>query len=469
MKQLLFLTTLAISPAALGQCPLNMLINAVPQCDGVHVYVAFTGTQPTPPYQVNMMVGPNQVLDMGFDATGYTYVQAWNGTTSFGNVDVAVYDALGCQGTMSWTGNLSRVESTAEWSTEVNCTTGLWTLRWTNANDACGNVGDHYIAFPPYGGTVSNMCTQESATTWRWTAPLSPPGSNAAIDWINGLGPVTFNCPNGSVQCWSPTQQLITLPYVQPGDCGVNVILKAALLGPMQSNGNMSMAMRTAGLVPLTEPYTALGYGYVGSPSLAPVPSFYMTSFNIVDWVVIELRNASNPSVLVFSRPAFIRDNGSIVDIAYYIQGTGWFDPNINFPVPAGNYHIAIRHRNHLGIMTASPVALADEPSTVDFRVATTPTFGTNARVQVGNVWCLWSGDVTFNGVVKYVGANNDRDPILAAIGSIPTAMLTGQYRAEDVNLDGVVKYVGANNDRDPILQNIGGTTPTNTRTQQLP
>jgi hypothetical protein len=32
-----------------------------------------------------------------------------------------------------------------------------------------------------------------------------------------------------------------------------------------------------------------------------------------------------------------------------------------------------------------------------------------------------------------------------------------------------VVKYAGANNDRDIILQTIGGTVPTAVRVQQLP
>jgi len=35
--------------------------------------------------------------------------------------------------------------------------------------------------------------------------------------------------------------------------------------------------------------------------------------------------------------------------------------------------------------------------------------------------------------------------------------------------MDGLVKYTGAGNDRDPILTNIGGVVPTNTRPQQLP
>jgi len=38
-----------------------------------------------------------------------------------------------------------------------------------------------------------------------------------------------------------------------------------------------------------------------------------------------------------------------------------------------------------------------------------------------------------------------------------------------DMNLDIIIKYIGANNDRDPILTAVGGSTPANTRVQQLP
>jgi hypothetical protein len=50
----------------------------------------------------------------------------------------------------------------------------------------------------------------------------------------------------------------------------------------------------------------------------------------------------------------------------------------------------------------------------------------------------------------------------------VPTASAVG-YLDEDVDLNGVVRYTGAANDRDPLLQNIGGSVPTNTREQQLP
>ncbi len=70
---------------------------------------------------------------------------------------------------------------------------------------------------------------------------------------------------------------------------------------------------------------------------------------------------------------------------------------------------------------------------------------------------------------VKYVGAGNDRDPILVAVGSTtPNAVVAG-YRSEDVSLDGLVKYTGAGNDRDAQLISVGSTSPTTTRWEQLP
>ena len=70
---------------------------------------------------------------------------------------------------------------------------------------------------------------------------------------------------------------------------------------------------------------------------------------------------------------------------------------------------------------------------------------------------------------LKYTGANNDRDPILVAVGgSVPTATAVG-YRLEDVTMDGTTKYTGAGNDRDPILVNVGGSVPTSVRSEQLP
>ncbi|MBX2978024.1 MAG: hypothetical protein KF905_01915 [Flavobacteriales bacterium] len=120
--------------------------------------------------------------------------------------------------------------------------------------------------------------------------------------------------------------------------------------------------------------------------------------------------------------------------------------------------------------MTAQAIPLSADPSTVDFTDPLTPTYGAEAQTEVGGQRMLWPGDANFDGVVKYTGADNDRDAVLQAIGgSNPLSVVQGTYATEDVNLDGTIKYVGADNDRDVILQTIGGTVPTAVRVEQLP
>ena len=120
--------------------------------------------------------------------------------------------------------------------------------------------------------------------------------------------------------------------------------------------------------------------------------------------------------------------------------------------------------------MTSAVIAMSETPAMVDMGSSATAMCGTDPRVQKGTVWCLWAGDATGNGAIKYTGAGNDRDPILTAIGgSTPNAVVTNVYDRRDTNLDGVIKYTGAGNDRDIILTNVGSTTPNGTRVQQLP
>ncbi|MCB9183508.1 MAG: hypothetical protein H6591_06280 [Flavobacteriales bacterium] len=249
------------------------------------------------------------------------------------------------------------------------------------------------------------------------------------------------------------------------GSSGVQVSARAFLDGAYDpATGLMNDQLRVLASFPLTEPYSALGYAHVGGGGEAiGAAVLAVTGSNaIVDWVVLELRNAANPTVVIGSSSVLLQRDGDIVS-------TDGSSP-VTFAVTPGTYRVAVRHRNHLGVMTANAVALSGVAASVD--MSTLPTFGTNALKSVtGSVpkLVMWSGDVTFNGELKYVGEGNDRDPILLQVGgTVPTATFTG-YRLEDVNLDGTVKYVGEGNDRDPILQNVGGSVPTATRLEQLP
>ncbi|MBK7285605.1 MAG: hypothetical protein IPI95_00015 [Flavobacteriales bacterium] len=139
--------------------------------------------------------------------------------------------------------------------------------------------------------------------------------------------------------------------------------------------------------------------------------------------------------------------------------------------MPAGSYDVAVRHRNHLGVMTQQAISLGTFPTSIDLRTSATSLYsvGSAAEKTLGSVQLLWAGNTHIDAELKYTGQANDRDPILVRLsGSAPNNTYTG-YVQEDVNLDGVVKYTGARNDRDPILVNIGGVLPTTQLAEQLP
>lgn len=238
---------------------------------------------------------------------------------------------------------------------------------------------------------------------------------------------------------------------------------KVFLDGPyVQATQLMNDALRSGNLVPTGQPYTALGYPAVTGTTTSGVLA--VTGSNaIVDWMVVELRDNGDPSVVVDRRTALLQRDGDLVDM----DGTS----PLTFAQPDDLYYVAVRHRNHLGVMTQDPVSLSTAPTALDLSdPGTGVAGGTDARKDVGGTMVLWSGDVTFSGQVQYTGAGNDRDAVLSAIGGVlPTNTITGQYRQEDLNLDAQVKYTGSANDRDIILSAIGGSVPTNVRADAIP
>ncbi|HRH70922.1 MAG TPA: hypothetical protein PLB89_15575 [Flavobacteriales bacterium] len=315
-------------------------------------------------------------------------------------------------------------------------------------------------------GSLAADWSQPAPGVWRFNTPL-PFGTTYAVRIWNSGAPNGCYGAGDVFHCTDPGT--ITVPE-SPTNCGIYFRMQAALTGALPSGTLMTDGLRAANLIPLTEPYTALGYQYVGMPLNPAIPptTLAVTGNNaIVDWVVVELRAQNAPGTVVYSKAAVIQRDGDVVEA----NGTSnW----LFAAVPAGVYHVAIRHRNHLGIMTEQPYFIHNDQSYLgrplfNFRHTLLPMFGVDARKNVGTVYGLWPGDANFDGVVKYTGQNNDRDAVLQAVGGItPTNSVTG-YLGADINLDGIVRYTGANNDRDIILQTIGGVVPTATRLQQLP
>ena len=244
----------------------------------------------------------------------------------------------------------------------------------------------------------------------------------------------------------------------------LNLRLRAFLEGPYDAGtGMMRDDLRAQGLVPLGEPYAALGYAHVGGggeTTTAAVLS--VTGPNaIVDWVVVELRDAVTPSIVKATRSALIQRDGDIV-------GADGVSP-VQFSVAVNDYSVAVRHRNHLGAMTADPVRVSVAVKSYDLTDGSHPLYGVEAAKSVNGLSVLWMGNALRDASLLYTGSGNDRDPILVRVGGTTPNNTVPGYHPEDATMDGVVKYTGPANDRDPILVNVGSTTPNNVRTEQLP
>lgn len=277
-------------------------------------------------------------------------------------------------------------------------------------------------------------------------------GDNVALYWQTPTNSTRTIIPGSVLARWQ--------------DCAPSVVLRTNLQGAFVTTNNlMRDNLRSASLVPTTEPFTGLGFTHVGGGGGETVSAatLAVTGKNaVVDWVLVELRNATTPSTIIATRSALLQRDGDIV-------GTNGYN-RLLFNVANGNYHVAVRHRNSLGVMTGSARALSATAVAVDFTLPATSTYGTDARVTVNpGRMGQWSGNVVRDNLLKYTGTSNDRDPILVDVGATTPNNAVSGYLQSDITLDGVVRYTGSGNDRDPIIVNIGGNTPNNTRAQQLP
>ena len=259
--------------------------------------------------------------------------------------------------------------------------------------------------------------------------------------------------------------------------------LQGALL--LSSNGTMTDDLRSNSLIPTAEPYAALtGFTHVGNGGGETTTAGVLgvqtnTDDNIVDWVFIELRDATNSATVVETQSALIQRDGNIVDAS---DGTS----NVCFSGLASNdVFVAVRHRNHLGVMANAAVTLTPAGTTVDF--STTTLHGTNATISVNSVNALWVGNTNQDGQMVYQGPGEEysvlRDTVMnhpsnSFFGiSSPTFTFTG-YVIYDLNMSGTMIYQGPNENasilRDNVLNHpsnsfFGISSPTYVVDEQLP
>ncbi|MEO6838970.1 MAG: hypothetical protein ABI185_11335, partial [Ginsengibacter sp.] len=155
----------------------------------------------------------------------------------------------------------------------------------------------------------------------------------------------------------------VSLPQENPN---ITFSGKVFLQGAYNTTTNlMNNSLNSLGILQTnasSQPYNNTVFNYSGTEN---VPSgFFAAHPDIVDWVLLELRDAASPDNVIATRSAFVKEDGTLVET----DGT---NPEIIFnDVPFGNYYVAIHHRNHLGIRSSVTIDFTGGSGSYDFTTA---------------------------------------------------------------------------------------------------
>jgi hypothetical protein len=206
----------------------------------------------------------------------------------------------------------------------------------------------------------------------------------------------------------------------------------AFLQGSLATSGTTIMddSLRSNNLLPTTSPYT---------DAITCEASVFNATGNdaIIDWIWVTLRDKNDRTVILASQSALLQADGDIVDT----DGVS----SLKFILPNDDYFVAVNHRNHLGIISSSTIALNTNSSiTVNLSNSASSVFGgTNSVVDMGNgLFAMISGDFDENGQIQ----NIDTNAITQFLG-------VSGYSKADLNMNGQVQNSDINNLLNP---NIG-------------
>ncbi|GAB5552916.1 MAG: hypothetical protein Sapg2KO_25070 [Saprospiraceae bacterium] len=268
---------------------------------------------------------------------------------------------------------------------------------------------------------------------------------------------------DGTVDEEDPNDADACIPSRTAIGCGVELQAKVMLQGALFGTNDPLMRddLRAQGLLPLEEPYTALsqisprfqhvdGGGETTTQMILDANAG--TDDAIVDWVFIELRDANDATIVLKTKAALLQRDGDIVEAT-----TGG---QLNIDVAETSFFVSIKHRNHLGVMSALPITAVNDVLSVDFT-----TLNDNAifnqvgydgaeQATVNGIRALWAGNANLDAKVKFDGAGTDRNAVLAGVIAFPGNSenafnydLAIGYFLGDINMNGKVKFDGAGND----------------------
>ena len=143
------------------------------------------------------------------------------------------------------------------------------------------------------------------------------------------------------------------------------------------------------GYLPLGQPYNSAPWNYSGSESVTAIPNS-----DIIDWVLVELRKTTGdvttamPDSTIDMKAGFLLKNGTIT-------GLDGVSPLRLITPFTGNLYVVIWHRNHLGVISDSPLVETGGVYSYDFTSDANQAYGSSYVIKEVNtgIWAVMSGD----------------------------------------------------------------------------
>jgi hypothetical protein len=300
-------------------------------------------------------------------------------------------------------------------------------LTWVITTDSAITSGDLSLSYP--GAVELTNFDRTTANILSWAA-LSSTSYTVLDGTTTGSDPYTTGTVTPSFTGGAGTY------YLGLGDSSffrsaISVAVACFLEGPFNGT-DMNTGLSTGGSTSvlagnaLTQPYSGAPWGYTGTETVDS--TFFDTYTNVVDWLLVELRDAADSSVIVAQTAVFLLADGTVIDTA----GTA----TASFSVEPAAYFVAIRHRNHAAVRSLNPIDLSGGSGTWDIRTDDTDIYGTVNVKQDGSNYLLYGGDGTADNDITSADQNvwlNDNGNIgLYLLGDFN---LSGDVQASDQNI----------------------------------
>lgn len=187
----------------------------------------------------------------------------------------------------------------------------------------------------------------------------------------------------------------LTVVFENDNTTNNRLLVKLMLEGAYNtSSNNMQAALADNNVLPLVQPFNIIPWNYNGSEQLATTS---IIPADIIDWVLVELRDTSNDAIIVATKAALLASDGTVWDTDGF-QG-------VNFSNLNGEYYVVLRPRNHLAVISSNVLSLPNL-SLYDFTQSSNVLSGSSQMTFINGIYALKAGDINADGVVSVTDFN---------------------------------------------------------------